>query len=285
MTGNETVPTQTILRELEAYGITVGTSGFSIDQEDMRNHVLLKLPDVSWLTVNVRGCVAHVQVVERQRPPQTIRDEDVCNVVAARSGLVTKVQALDGKAQVAVGSTVTEGQLLISGVVDSPQNGLRLLHGLGEVWARTWHEQSVLVPLTVEQRVGEGTTRRYVSLDVGKDRIKFYGKGSVMDANCDKITEYKPITLPGGFRLPLTVVIEEVTRWDTEIVERSQEEAQQEGEALLLRQLEESLTEGGSITSTQFTTARQGDYLLVTLRAECLEQIGQTVYITDTPGG
>ena len=285
VTGNETVPTQTILRELEAYGITVGTSGFSIDQEDMRNHVLLKLPDVSWLTVNVRGCVAHVQVVERQRPPQTIRDEDVCTVVAARSGLVTKVQALDGKAQVAVGSTVTEGQLLISGVVDSPQNGLRLLHGLGEVWARTWHEQSVLVPLTVEQPVGEGTTRRYVSLDVGKDRIKFYGKGSVMDANCDKITEYKPITLPGGFRLPLTVVIEEVTRWDTEIVERSQEEARQEGEALLLRQLEESLTEGGSITSTQFTTARQGDYLLVTLRAECLEQIGQTVYITDTPGG
>ncbi|MBE6939969.1 MAG: sporulation protein YqfD [Ruminococcaceae bacterium] len=285
VTGNDVVSTQTILRELEAYGITVGTSGFSIDQEDMRNHVLLKLPDVSWLAVNVRGCVAHVQVVERQRPPQTIRDEEICNVVAARAGLITKIQALDGEAKVSVGSTVTEGQLLISGVVDSPQSGVRLLHGLGEVWARTWHELSVAVPLTEQQRTGEGEVNRYYAVDIGKQRIKFYGKGSVTGGNCDKIIRYKPISLPGGFRLPLTVVVEEVTHWETTTWERTPEDAQREGEELLLRQLEEKLTDGGSITDTQFTAKQQGDFLLVTLQAECLEQIGETVTIAEMPGG
>ena len=285
VTGNQTVPTETILRELEAYGIAVGTSGFSIDQEDMRNHVLLELPDVSWLAVNVRGCVAHVQVVERQRPPEMIRDEDVCNVVAVRSGLVTKVQALDGQAQVAVGSTVTEGQLLISGVVDSPRGGVRLLHGLGEVWARTWHELSVLVPMQEEQRTGEGSFRRYFAVDIGKQRINFFGKGSGMTVGCDKIIKYKPVCLPGGFRLPLTVVVEEVTRWETVQVDRPLEDVQQEGETLLRRQLEETLTDGGSITDMQFAATRQGDFLLVTLRAECLEQIGRTVTIADIPGG
>ena len=69
VSGNDTVPTETILRALEDYGITVGSPGLHIDQETMRNHVLLALPEVSWLAVNVRGCVAHVQVVERHRPP------------------------------------------------------------------------------------------------------------------------------------------------------------------------------------------------------------------------
>ena len=62
VSGNETVPTETVLRALENYGITIGSPGLHIDQEDMRNHVLLELHDVSWLTVNVKGCVAHVQV-------------------------------------------------------------------------------------------------------------------------------------------------------------------------------------------------------------------------------
>ena len=70
VSGNSTVPTETVLRALENYGITIGSPGLEIDQEDMRNHVLLELSDVSWLTVNVKGCVAYVQVVERQRPPE-----------------------------------------------------------------------------------------------------------------------------------------------------------------------------------------------------------------------
>ena len=54
VSGNDTVPTETILRALEDYGITVGSPGLHIDQETMRNHVLLALPEVSWLAVNVR---------------------------------------------------------------------------------------------------------------------------------------------------------------------------------------------------------------------------------------
>ena len=62
VTGNDTVPTETILRTLEKYGVALGARS-RIRQEELRNHVLLELPDVVWLTVNMRGCTAHVQVV------------------------------------------------------------------------------------------------------------------------------------------------------------------------------------------------------------------------------
>lgn len=282
VTGNDTVPEEVILRALEKQGVTVGCPGLSVDQEELRNHVLLELEDISWLAVNVRGCVAHVQVVERHRPPPLMEERQPANVIAARDGLVTRVEALDGRAEVMQGSTVTRGQLLISGVTDGGSYGMRLVHGMGSVWARTWYEQSTLVPLK-RSLLGSGgkTTTRY-ALDFGKHRIKIYGKGSVTPADCDKITTYSPWTLPGGLRLPVTLVTERWTMHDTAEGERAVELARQEGEALLVHQLTEQLGDDGTITETRFASARQGDYLLVTMKAECLEQIGVSVPL-DTP--
>ena len=48
-------------------------------------------------------------------------------------------------------------------------------------------------------------------------------------------------------------------------------------EETLLAQLDAMLTEGGTVTGTRFSTARQGEYLLVALAAECREEIGVSV--------
>ena len=145
----------------------------------MRNHVLLVLPEVSWLAVNVRGCVAHVQVVERHRPPEAADRSTVTNIVARRAGLITKVEALEGQAMVLPGATVTEGQLLISGVSETEHIGARFVHSMGAVWARTWYELSVSVPLQITQPAAGSRSHSRWALDVGKHRIKFYGKGSI----------------------------------------------------------------------------------------------------------
>lgn len=279
VTGNETVPAETILRELEEYGITVGTVSLRIDQEAMRNHVLLKLPDLSWLVVNVKGCTAHVQVVERKRPPRTVQENEITNMVATRSGLVTKVEPLDGKAQVSVGNTVTEGQLLISGVVDSARSGMRLVHDMGNVWARTWYDLSVLVPLQeITHTVQEEKTTR-IWLNFGKQQINLLTKGSMLQPDCGKIIHYGAVCLPGGFRLPVTVVKEQTVRYASGVTERREADARAEGEAVLRNLLEKQMTENGTVTAARFSAARKGDYLLVTLWAECHEQIAQEVVL------
>ena len=61
--------------------------------------------------------------------------------------------------------------------------------------------------------------------------------------------------------------------------DRTAAQARAEGEAQLLRQLDDMLTEGGTVTSTRFSTAQQGDMLLVTLAAECYEEIGVSVAV------
>lgn len=279
VSGNETVPTETVLRALEKYGITVGSPGMSIDQEDMRNHVLLELRDVSWLTIHVKGCIGYVQVVERQCPPEIAQEEGVYNIVATRDGLVTKVEALNGRAQVAQGSMVMAGDLLISGVYEPKEGSTYLTHSLGAVTARTWYVSSISVPLQVTGKSAESRTRSTFAVDFGKNRIKLWGRGSIIGVNCAKIIHYDPVILLGELRLPITFVKETVTTYEPVVTRRSREQAQKEGEQLLLQQLKRSLAEDGTVTQTTFSSAVQGNYLLVTMQAECLEDIGREVQV------
>lgn len=285
VTGNETVPTEKILRALENSGVTTGTRSLSFDQEELRNHVLLELGDISWLSVNVKGCTAHVQVVERVRPPHLYRDCDVQNIVAARDGLITKIEALDGVTCAAVGETVQAGQVLLSGVADSPR-GCRYMRATGRIWARTWYEWTVPVPL--ETVLKDGTepvkTRTHTALDLGRHRIALPAGDSILQGreNCDKIIRYRGVQLPFGLRLPVTLVTETVAERAVYDGERPEDEARAEGQKQLEAQLAQTIGDDGRVLKADVSARRQGAYLMVTLRAECEEQIGVDAPLTIT---
>ena len=273
VTGNDTVPTEEILQALERCGVGVGSRGIGLDQDDLRNRALPLLPDVVYLAVNVRGCTAHVQVVERTRPPHLYRDSDVQNVIAEKDGLITRIEALDGVTCTAVGEVVQAGQVLLSGVADSPR-GYRCLRATGRVWARTWYEWTVPIPLRTEVKTEEADSCTRLWLDMGRQRIKLCGGGSVLEGNCDKITEYRRLRLPFGVQTPVTLAVERTVRHTAYAGERPEAEARAEGERQLLAQLEQTIGEDGRILRRETLGRRQGAYLLVTLRAECEEQIG-----------
>ena len=68
VSGNDTVPTETILRALEDYGITVGSPGLHIDQETMRNHVLLALPDADLADAAAESSRTRSELALYERP-------------------------------------------------------------------------------------------------------------------------------------------------------------------------------------------------------------------------
>ena len=47
--GNERVTDEEILRALERQGVGIGTFGISLDTENIRNHVLLDVPELVWI--------------------------------------------------------------------------------------------------------------------------------------------------------------------------------------------------------------------------------------------
>lgn len=272
ISGNDTVPEEKILQALERCGVTIGTPGRGLEQDELRNRVLSLLPDVVYLSVNVRGCTAHVQVVERTRPDHLYRDSEVQNLVAAKDGLITEVRALDGVACVQVGDTVQAGQLLISGVADSPR-GARYMRATGTVQARTWYTLTIPVPVSTDHRGGEGETATRFALDVGRKRIKLSAGGSALPMDCGKITVYHSAALPFGVRLPVTLVTEQVVSGGRLPLPDGQTQARKAGEEQLLSWLALALGEDGQVCSTDFSQRQEGAWLYVTLRAECIEEI------------
>ena len=276
--GNKTVPTEEILRALEKNGVGLGTFGLSLNGEDIRNHVLLDVPKLSWIAVNVSGCRASVQVRERTPPPVMVDRRTPSNLVARRAGLVRKVQTIGGVACVVPGSAVTEGQILISGVEDTDTVGARVLAGLGKVEARTWYDLTVTMPLTAMEKRYAGGEKTGVSLVFGTRRIKFFSNSSIEGAEYDKITSRHPWSL-FGVPLPVTLVVEKWRFYEPVPTPQDAAGAEKTAEAILTAQLHEMVDPHGEVKSTLCSSRQRGDALIVTLSAECLEEIGESVPI------
>jgi len=280
--GNETVPTETILRSLEQNGVSIGTFGLSLDGEDLRNHVLLEIPQLSWITVNVSGCRANVQVRERAVKPPLLDETTPANVVARRAGLVLEVRALEGVKCVLPGTAVTEGQLLISGVEDTGTLGARVLAGMGRVKGRTWHTLTCSVPLTGQTLRPTGREKTGLSLVFGKRRVKFFSNSSIEGRKYDKIIHtYQGSFL--GIPLPVKLTAEVFRFYETEPATRSAAAAEALGAAVLEEQLRRSVEPYGTVTSTLCSSRVRGDVLEVTLSAECVEELDRRVpVLTET---
>lgn len=286
--GNVTVPAERILRALDKNGVGLGTFGLSLNGEDIRNHVLLDVPELSWIAVNVSGCRANVQVRERTPPPVMIDRREPCNLVARRAGLVVKIQTIGGVACVVPGSAVTEGQILISGVEDTGTVGTRVLAGMGKVSARTWYNLSTTMPLTALEKRYTGKEKLGVSLLFGTRRIKFFSNSSIEGVEYDKITNRHPWNLL-GVPLPITVVTETWRFYEAVPTPQTAAQAEKTAGDILTAQLHEIVDPYGEVGTTLCSARQKGDTLLVTLSAECREEIGKAAPIyteaTEETGG
>ncbi len=276
--GNETVSEQEILRALESCGVEFGSFGYAVNSFQLRNNLLLALPKLSYIAINVRGCRAYVQVRERIEPPEIISKRDAGNTVAKKDALVTAIQPWDGEKLVLPGTVVTEGQLLISGVVENDYSGTRFLRGMGEVYGRTWYTLQCAVPLNTLQKTytGREITRKAVLL--GKKRINLYIDSSNSGDTCDKIVRWEQCVLPGDIPLPVTVVTETLRIYEVTPAVREERDALALADTVLTRRLA-AYIDGGTVVRRDLTCEVVGDILLCTLTAECEEQIGKFVSI------
>jgi len=226
-----------------------------------------------------------VQVRERIVPPEAVDEKAPANVVARRPGLVLETRVLDGKACVLRGASVTEGQLLISGVADTGTFGARMLPGMGSIRARTWYSLTANIPLTAAYKRYTGEEKTAVALILGKRRVKFFANSSIGEREYDKITKRTPWSV-FGMPLPVTWVTETYRFYETEPLARDRLQAEALGEQILTQHLRATVAPYGEIRSTLCSARERNGVLEVTLTAECVEEIGETVpiYTEETAG-
>ncbi len=163
VSGNTTIPTQAIKNELAAMGVACGTPKRNVDPQMLQQRLMLKFPQIGWLSVNTIGCSAEVRLQEKtEKPPIVEKEYSVCNIKAAATGQIVSLKVYTGTAQVKEGDAVVEGQLLISGVVENNQGVASLRHAAGEIIAETTRTMTEEVALnrTETRQTGRVVTQR-----------------------------------------------------------------------------------------------------------------------------
>ncbi len=273
VSGNETVPAGEILSVVEKLGVHIGMLSFSIDQQDIRSRALSELKDLSWLTVNIKGTKAEIKVRERIKKPEIIDEKIPTEIIAEKNGVVTEINVFQGAPLIVVGQTVAKGDVLVSSEMPSIKSGTRRVHAMGEIYARTWYDFSCEMPLKYDSKVYTGKKAKKFSIIMFGKRINLYFSTGFSNTFCDKIIKCERVILPGGYALPITVNTETYVQYEAESCVMDVKEA----EDILKKRLSESLDKiigEGEKVSVGFETKVSGDIIMVTLHAECIEQIG-----------
>ena len=270
--GNQTVPTRQILEAAEECGIRFGASSRAVRSEKMKNALLSQLPQLQWAGINTYGCRAVITVRERQQEERVDGAQEVSSIVALRDGVIISCTVTKGNGLVAPGQAVQEGQVLISGYSD---HGLCILatRAEGEILAQTRRSLAVETPSDTKVRVENGSSRSKYSLIIGKKRINFYKGSGISDSSCVKMYWEYVLTLPGGFKLPLTLRKEMETDWLLAEDIRDEDMVREELMDFAREYLRHQMI-GGSVTGQTESFLSDGTYVLEG-QYQCQEMIGR----------
>lgn len=194
--GNETVPDHVILEELADVGIDRMSFIPGLDFRLQRSEVLLRLPQLSYLSINASGCRLKVHVTERKEPP-ALRDADTpCDVVAARTGQITYMEVYEGQTAVGVHYTVQEGDVIVSGAYLSQKGVPTLVHADAKVMAEVQFDKTISLDLDQMSKEYTGETRQRYFLDLFSFRLPLF-LAFPLEGEFDVCEEYHPLVLFG----------------------------------------------------------------------------------------
>lgn len=139
--GNNNITREEIVSNLEEEGLKIGVLKNKIDTKKIISAIRLKRNDLAWVGIEIKGTNAIVKIVEADKKPDIIDEEDFCNIVATKPGIVVKVNAINGTPLVKEGDTIKEGSTLIGGWLEGKYTGIRYVHANGSVKAKVWYSR------------------------------------------------------------------------------------------------------------------------------------------------
>ena len=227
ISGNNLMTASQVRDELASVGFDLGYKIGKEDIDKVTNAVLMRSDRISWMAINMNGSVAYVEIREKIGKKSEFETDphSYSNVVATRDGIIDRVEVMRGKSEVIEGQSVREGELLISGVIESTHGESRLENAIGKVYATTSRHFSVNIPLAYEEKILSDAVCTEKNIKFFSDRINIFKKDGKTNENCVKIEEEASLSFASLPSLPIGIISESIREYKTVKKSRSYEEA------------------------------------------------------------
>lgn len=262
-----------IYEDLKEAGLQTGKLKSKINSKEIINKIRLKRNDIAWMGIELNGTNAIVKIVKATKKPDIIDENEYSNIVSNKEGIITKINAQKGTAQVKVGDTVSKGTILIGGWMEGKYTGVRYVHSQGEVEAKVWYTESKKILYNSIEKQETGKKEKKYEIKFNKFKINF-NKGVSKFKIYDTIEEEKKFQLFSNFYLPISII---QTTYK-ELKEEEKNYTPDEAKNVAITQLEEILDEKienkEAITNKTINAYEKEDGVEVFVTYEVLENIG-----------
>lgn len=106
--GTNHIAKEELLNQLNEYGLKIGMLKTKVDTKEIINNLRLNRDDIAWIGIKILGTNMIVEVVEAEKKPELIHENDYCSIVSDKEGMITKINVQNGTALVKVGDIVTK---------------------------------------------------------------------------------------------------------------------------------------------------------------------------------
>ncbi len=272
--GNHSIPSEVIRSRLAMYGCAPGVFIPNLDVSEVANTYLIAEDDLVWMSINLYGTVAYVEVKEKGTTADAPSDIKLSNIVADCDGQVMWFSIKDGKSMVSVYDVVEKGQLLVSGIEETTEGDFRLKRADAQVYAKVHKTFHLEIPLVREQKLYTGNTVRHSFVKFFGKTVNLFGNSGMIPEKYDKIDDVQTLVQFGDLPVPVSLVTEIYNEYETVQVSLTEEEARRAAAAQLENLMAKELAEA-EILEREVVTTLSEDVLLVDCRVWCVMDIAR----------
>lgn len=209
--GTQTVSHEEIINVLADYGVKIGAYAPNIDSISVgRNAINYFNGRLLWMSVNVNGSKAVIEVRDYVDKHEDTTFGEPCNIVADFDGTILSIETINGDKEASPGSAVKKGDLLISGVIQNRDMSASYLEARGKITAH--HNQQFTRSYNKKSRshkFADVKERTYLEL-IGLKLPPYFH-------NSDAAFSYAESLTLQGIKLPFGIIYEtEVKEYETE---------------------------------------------------------------------
>lgn len=271
--GVDEIKQREIMEFIQNDGIDIGKYKNNIDLQSLINKIRIQRDDIAWVGMEIKGTNLIVDVVEADKKPEIINEDEYCNVVADKDGIIVKVKAQNGTPAVEEGTTVKKGDILIQGWLEGKHTENRYVHAEGEVMAKVWYSEKEKVYYKQNYENKTGNHEKKYTLNVNNFKINFFKTLSNFE-NYDTIRTIKKLKITSNFYLPVEIIVDENFEKQNNEIIYDKNEAKEIGIKELKSKLEEQIENKENISNIYINTVESEEYIEVEVIYEVLESIG-----------
>lgn len=182
----------------------------------MEDHLREDYAEIAWASCSIQGTRLHIEIKETLDRKTKQNPKKPCDIVANKSGIITKMAVKSGTPLVSVGDSVKSGTTLISGLIyyysdDFTVTQTDKIKADGEIVIRTKEVYNNSIPMEYYEKLITGKKMSIKNLYFGQYQFDFPEKKRQDHTNV--MTKRRSLKIGKSFYLPIGITMQITERY------------------------------------------------------------------------